>query len=91
MPDTYRKRRRLIAVGASLVVPGGGHFYTGQTRRAVVLVVLYALALATMIAGASGARGVGLVGLVAFVTVVLMDQVGAQRAITRVRPRGCGS
>ncbi len=74
-------------MGASLVVPGGGHFYTGRTRRALMLVLTYAVALGTMIFGAVHARPVGLAGAALFLSVIVFDQIGAQREISRTTRR----
>ena len=47
-----------LALGLEVVVPGGGYFYTGQTRQGLVLLALTGAVVGTGIAtGKSGAAG----------------------------------
>lgn len=83
---TYRKRSRIIAIGATLVIPGGGHFYTGETKRAFAVLAAYVLSFVVTFAGALAESQVVALGALLAVTTLVFDLVGAQRVISR-RPQ----
>lgn len=90
-PLARPRRRRVVALGAAFVVPGGGHLYVRRPWTALIL-GLAEVAAVVLCARGHGHRAASwdlfIGGALALGTLIVWDLIGAQRALASANVAG---